>query len=116
MANHLSVTKSNQIKRLRQEGLSQRQIADVVGVDRKTVRRHLPGEASKGTEAPTGSIGAGDVSAKASGSQCEPFRGTIGELLAAGLHARRIHQDLVAEHGFMRELLQCPPICQNAPK
>ena len=100
MANHLSVTKSNQIKHLRQEGLSQRQIADVVGVDRKTVRRHLPGEASKGTEAPTGSIGAGDVSAKASGSQCEPFRGTIGELLAAGLHARRIHQDLVAEHGF----------------
>ncbi|MEO1530408.1 MAG: helix-turn-helix domain-containing protein [Planctomycetota bacterium] len=40
MANHLSVTKSNQIKRLRDEGLSQRKIAEAVGVDRKTVRRH----------------------------------------------------------------------------
>ena len=97
MANHLSVTKSNQIKRLRQEGLSQRQIADAVGVDRKTVRRHLPDEPSKGTGAPTGRGGSGDASEHASGSHCEPLREAIVELLAAGLHARRIHQDLVAE-------------------
>ncbi len=100
MANHLSVNKSNQIKRLRQEGLSQRQIAATLGVDRKTVGRHLAEEDSNGTKAPTGSQSTDEVAKKASGSECEPHRETIIELLSAGLHAKRIHQDLVAEHGF----------------
>lgn len=100
MANHLSVTKSNQIKRLRQEGLSQRQIADAVGVDRKTVRRHLPDEVPKGTKAPTGSEPAGASLETPSASQCEPLRQVITEMLGAGLHAKRIHQDLTADHGF----------------
>lgn len=100
MANHLSVTKSNQIKRLRQEGLSQRQIADAVGVDRKTVRRHLSEEDSKGTKAPTGSDGSSGMGARTSNSQCAPYREAIIALLQAGLHAQRIYQDLVAQHGF----------------
>lgn len=33
-------------------------------------------------------------------SQCEPFRATILAKLEQGLSAKRIHQDLVAEHGF----------------
>ena len=100
MANHLSVTKSNQIKRLRGEGLSQRKIADAVGVDRKTVQRHLPEETPKGTGAPTGSEPSEGTASKSSASQCEPYRDVIVGLLEAGLHAQRIHQDLTAEHGF----------------
>jgi len=33
-------------------------------------------------------------------SQCEPFRGIILAKLEQGLTAKRIHQDLAAEHGF----------------
>jgi IS30 family transposase len=62
VANHLSVTKSNAIKKLHQQGQSQREIAEALSVDRKTVRRHLAvdptvedtAEDSKGTSAPTG--------------------------------------------------------------
>ena len=79
MANQLSVTKSSSIKQLHDKGWSQRRIAEAVGVDRKTVRRHLglgdgedrPPPNSKGTTAPTGSDG--QPSAR-SASQCEPVR------------------------------------------
>jgi transposase len=33
-------------------------------------------------------------------SECEPWREVILEKYALGLHGRRIHQDLAAEHGF----------------
>lgn len=36
----------------------------------------------------------------AGSSHCEPFRCVISDKLQAGLSAKRIHQDLVAEHGF----------------
>jgi transposase len=36
-------------------------------------------------------------------SQCEPFRTIIVAKLEAGLSAKRIHQDLVAEHGFVHQ-------------
>ena len=88
MANHLSVTKSNSIKQLHQQGLSQRRIADAVGVDRKTVRRQLAANQaetadesdSKGTSAPTGDAvarlaEATDQSAPHSSSQCQPYPG-----------------------------------------
>lgn len=42
-----------------------------------------------------------DQSGQGGGSQCEPFREIIGEKVHAGLSAKRIHQDLVAEHGFV---------------
>ncbi|MEM6473436.1 MAG: IS21 family transposase [Planctomycetota bacterium] len=98
------MTKSNQIKRLRQQGLSHRQIAKAVGVDPKTVRRHLAPEQPKGSTAPTGSEPDQDTPAEppkeSSSSQCEPFRQAITEMLSRGLHAQRIHQDLVSEFGF----------------
>jgi IS30 family transposase len=109
VANHLSVTKSNAIKKLHQQGQSQREIADALNVDRKTVRRHLAvdpasdraSNESKGTGAPTGSGDPGD-SAKPtkSASVCEPFREAIEEKLGRGLHAQRIFQDLQIEHDF----------------
>lgn len=108
MANHLSMSKSNQIKDLHTQGLSQRQIADAVGVDRKTVRRHLPSEDSKGATAPNDSEApkielpapARQPAKPLSASQCEPHRQAIVALLRQGLHAKRIYQDLTAEYGF----------------
>ena len=109
MANQLSVTKSSSIKQLHDQGWSQRRIAEAVGVDRKTVRRHLqhvqagdqsPSD-SKGTIAPTGSdrVTETDPNAK-SGSQCEPFREVIEEMLRVGLSAQRVFQDLQEQHAF----------------
>ena len=91
MANQLSVTKSSSIKQLHDKGWSQRRIAEAVGVDRKTVRRHLglgevedrPPPDSKGTIAPTDSdlAPAADPVAP-TGSQCEPFRQAIEGMLS----------------------------------
>jgi transposase len=54
-----------------------------------------PGSAASGTAAP-------DAPGRASGSQscCAPFHAVILAKLDQGLSAQRIHQDLVAEHGF----------------
>lgn len=35
-----------------------------------------------------------------SNSECEPYREAILEMLARGLTAQRIYQDLQSEHGF----------------
>ena len=109
VANHLSVTKSNSIQHLRTQGLSQRQIAEALGVDRKTVRRHLVDAAaidrsqndSKGTSAPTGSEPLlSTIDAGRSASQCAGFEGIIEEKLTVGLSAQRIFQDLQIDHAF----------------
>ena len=109
MANHLSVTKSSAIKKLHQQGQSQREIAEALNIDRKTVRRHLAADAeaptdaadSKGTSAPTGSKPTPDADGSAkSSSDSEPFREAIEAKLELGLHARRIFQDLQVEHDF----------------
>ncbi|MBU0638619.1 MAG: IS21 family transposase [Planctomycetes bacterium] len=52
------------------------------------------------TEAPPGSAMADHGAAATSQSHCEPFRPIILAKLDQGLSAQRIHQDLVAEHGF----------------
>ena len=88
MANHLSVTKSNAIKKLHQQGQSQREIADALNVDRKTVRRHLAvdpasdqaSNESKGTGAPTGS---GDPSDSAKPTWMSSLRHQMVSLRAA---------------------------------
>ena len=54
---HSSLTKSNQLKRLRQKGLLQLRVAGIVGADPKTMRRHLSVDEPKRTRAPTGSEG-----------------------------------------------------------
>ncbi len=109
MANHLSVTKSNAIKKLHHQGQSQREIAEALNVDRKTVRRHLQNQQpaqhaaddSKRTGAPADSDEPPAVShAVTSASQCEPFRQVIQDKLDQGLHAQRIFQDLQIECGY----------------
>lgn len=128
MARHLAMDKVQAIQQLHARNWSQRQIAEVLGVDRKAVRRHIEEMASKGTKAPTGEAPTGDddadgskgtkaptgsegsttssqVAAEPGGipvgrSDCEPLRQPILDLLEKGLSAQRIFQDLVADHGF----------------
>ncbi len=55
------------------------------------------------TEAPPGSAASGAAApgpASYTQSRCAPFRAVILAKLEQGLSAKRIHQDLVAEHGF----------------
>ena len=116
MANLLSVTKSNSIKHLQLQGLSQRQIAHALNVDRKTVRRHLtqvPGHSAlvdddaKGTTAPIGSEFPSDSSSAAkSASQCASFAEVIEQKLELGLTAQRIFQDSANRARLRRQLLE----------
>lgn len=120
MANQLAMDKSLAINNLRDAGYSQRRIATTFGVSRGAVRRHLSSQTPKSTKAPTapsdpaptgpadsnsttaptGSDQSGATDSAATGnSQCEPFREVIVPKYQAGLSARRIHQDLVADHG-----------------
>lgn len=114
MAHHLSMDKVQAVLHLRSLGWSQRRIAENLGIDRKAVRRHLKRGGAKGTEAPPGEAptgsedskgtkappGSGEAAAASGRSACEPFREQILAMLDAGLHGRRIFQDLVGEHGF----------------
>ncbi len=118
MANQLGMSKSLAIRNLRASGLSERKIAEALGVSRGAVRRHLAAESSKDTKAPTGSDEAEETGSKdtkaptgseveprelesfGSRSQCEAFREVILAKLELGLSAQRVFQDLVEEHDF----------------
>ena len=121
MANQLAMDKSFAIQNLRAAGYSERRIARTLGISRGAVRRHLTGSTPNSTTAPTGSGEQLPTGASASnstkaptgsdaeslafetvagGSQCEPYRGIIIAKCELGLSAKRVHQDLVADHGF----------------
>lgn len=118
MPNRLKMSKVQSILALRQQGWPLTRIAAELGIHRQTVARCIQ-EHSKSTQAPTGSNGpkstqapTGSVDSKStqaprrSGSDgrgrsdCEPLREVIEKKLDLGLHAKRVHQDLVEEHGF----------------
>ena len=106
--NQLVMDKSFAINYARSAGNFERRIAQTLHVSRGAVRRHLPASKSNGTKAPTGSgheIRASEaVAALVSiSSQCEPFRELIIAKCELGLSAKRIHQDLVADHRFNGE-------------
>ena len=118
VANRLGMDKSLAINNLRSAGYSERRIAETLEISRGAVRRHLALANSNSTKAQTGSAQSGPEqpnSTKAqtgsdeipangsdavSASSCEPFRERVIEKLELGLNAKRIHQDLVNEHGF----------------
>jgi transposase len=118
MANRLAMDKSLAVNNLRAAGYSQRRIAETLGISRGAVRRHLADDKPNSTKAQTGLAQTGSTdsnSTKAqtgsttdqpavarppSASRCAPFREVIIGMLEQGLHAKRIHQDLVAEHEF----------------
>jgi transposase len=102
MANLLSMAKVNSIHTLHQSGHSNREIARLLGIDRKTVGKYVH-QFQNEPNAPTGQTAQEiDDSPHRSGpaSSCQPFRQTILTKLEAGLSAKRIYQDLAREHGF----------------
>ena len=128
MANVLKVHEQNTINQLAAQGWSRRRIARELGVDRKTVRRHLkaaaksptistPGSGEVESKSPTistpGESGSFPMPATGSDlvsaaleaeagrpSHCEAHRAGIEAKLDTGLSAQRIYQDLVVEVGF----------------
>lgn len=118
MANRLAMDKSLAVQNLRAAGYSERRIAETLEISRGAVRRHLAAATANSTRAQTAQAqtGAGDANGtgaqtgsegaspspavESSTSRCEPFRQIILDKLSVGLTAKRIHQDLVAEHGF----------------
>ena len=107
MAFQLGMDKSLLIKALRDNGMSERAIAESLGVSRNAVRRHLAGNPSNDTKAPTGSEGPNDTTAPTgsaeaidatvvpvSRSRCERFREVILSKREQGLDSQRIYQDL----------------------
>ena len=113
MVHRLGKAKSLAISNLRASGLSDRKIAEALGVSRNAVRRYLAAEISNDTQTQTGSAQTGDPSSNdteaqigaggdptlvaKSRSQCEPYREVIVGKLERGLSAQRIVQDLVED-------------------
>ena len=113
MANQLKMAEVQAVLSLARNGWSNRQIARQLGIHRETVGRYLRLAAagdSKPASAPLGSDGASGASPAAavgpkamllgpiSAAHC--WREVILEKLEAGLSARRIYQDLCAEHTY----------------
>ena len=125
--NQIKVNQLQTIVSLRQQGWSKRRIARELGLDRKTVRRHLaaqaksPGDPRTGSESQTSDSPApqassdGVVESKSPGnprtgslplggagpeSLCQPWKEWIEAALNTGLSIQRSYQDLVAEHEF----------------
>jgi transposase len=107
MSNRLSMAKITSIETLHQSGHSNREIARLLGVDRGAVNRYVrrlkARESQKRPNPQTGSASSDiEESTARSGpaSQCHSHRQLIEAKLDQGLSVKRIHQDLVADHGF----------------
>jgi transposase len=119
MANVLKMAKVQSILSLHAQGWPQRRIARELGVNRETVSKYLRQQwrGAKPANAPTGSgepkpatlsalpavdskpanAPIGSHFARGPASQCAPYRERIALGVAAGLSAKRIHQDLAGE-------------------
>ncbi len=119
MANELKMADIHAIEQLWKQGWSCRRIARELGLYRDTVRKYVqrlegkPANVTLGKLAdlrPSGALSATSDSPKPatevtlgfsrSRSRCETHRVTILAKLELGLSARRIFQDLRADHGF----------------
>jgi transposase len=111
MANRLNMAEIGAILTLHKSDHSNRAIADLLEVDRGTVRKYVaqaeaqnqpnapPGSDAAGGPGPTAAEGANRPgSASGPPSECEPFRDQILAKVEQGLSAVRIHQDLVEDH------------------
>jgi len=107
MANRIKVAAENAIIVLHKRGWSFRRISRELGIHRDTVSRYVtlarskPAKVTAGTEGISNPKPAKVTAGNPVGrSRCEPFGEVVEKMLAAGLSAQRIWQDLVAEHGF----------------
>ncbi len=91
MANRLKMDIQKAIQGLKDQGWSERRISRELGIHRKTVKSYI--EPSKCTKVLTGDE-------PETRSLCDRYHSTIEGKLELGLDARRIHQDLIIEHGF----------------
>jgi transposase len=98
MANRLGMATINAILTLHKTGHSNRRIAELLGIDRETVGRHVA--QSRLENQPNAPPGSEPPRPSGPASECEPFREMILAKLDAGLSARRIYQDLVDDHDF----------------
>jgi transposase len=94
MANRLTMAEIDRILTLHTTEHSNREIADLLGINRETVGKYVArAKAQNQPNAPPGSL----LSGPASG--CESFREQILAKVEQGLQARRIHLDLAEDHG-----------------
>jgi len=107
VANQLKMATVANILTLWRHGISQRQIAHKLDVNRDTVARYIRRERSKSAIPPAGSEGSGgsNPAIPPPGSQgrisrCEAFKDVVQEKIYHGLSGVRIWQDLCHEHGF----------------
>jgi transposase len=103
--NQLKLSQQQSILTLHQAGWSNRAIARELDLNRETVGKYLRGQAALagtaggGTGPPKPAISTpGSVAGRK--SACEVWEPQITAALEQGLTARRIYQDLVAEHQF----------------
>ena len=100
--NRLTVSLQQSILTLHERGWSARRIARELGVHRETVGRELqrskPAKVTTGSE-PEAESKPAKVTA-GSRSLCEPHRDVIEAAIVQGLSAKRIYQDLQADHGY----------------
>ena len=114
----LTVNQQETITTLRKRGWSARRIAREMDYDRETVNKYIQLEAAKpatpspGTSAEpeaknasalvegADAFGQAMAAARANVSLCEIWQKEIEAGLEKGLSAKRIHQDLVKDHGF----------------
>jgi len=119
MANRLTMAEIDRILTLHTTEHSNREIADLLGINRETVGKYVTrAKAQNQPNAPTGSNGA---SLSGPRSECEAFRDLILAKVEEGFLAKRIHQDLAGDHGestpsyysvrrFIARLMQKTPL------
>jgi transposase len=103
--NQLKVNEHESILTLWRRGWSARKIARDLGIDRETVSRHVKGKEAANAATPSAGTGEAMVTTTvaavfANVSLCEGWKGQIEAGLDQGLSAKRIHEDLVRDHGF----------------
>lgn len=104
--NRLEVSLQQAIQALHARGWSQRRIARELKIDRGTVAAHVrpakPAISTTGSDDAGGAKPAISTTGAVAGrvSLCREFLPAITAAVSAGLSAKRIHQDLVRDHGF----------------
>jgi len=97
MANRLTMAEIDRILTLHTTEHSNREIADLLGINRETVGKYVArAKAQNQPNAPSGWNGSSPSGPR---SECEPFHDLILAKVEQGFLAKRIHQDLAEDHG-----------------